>query len=190
MGRGRGLRRQSFGIRKMTAPLDLTKRCRACETEVRVETDKCECGSTSFKPERTRTSGTYKSWRSMIVRASSDNPHYGARGILVCEKWKRFRGFFEDMGVKPTGLTIERIDVNGHYEPGNCRWATWTEQALNKTNTTLIEFRGERLTLTQWAKRTGLTRPAIFTRYRYGWDVERMLTQPKRKSPTTKMSER
>lgn len=82
-------------------------------------------------------SSTYTAWANMIGRCTrSSRPdfhHYGGRGITVCDAWRKFENFLADMGQKPhPSLTLDRIDVNGNYEPGNCRWATWSEQGANR----------------------------------------------------------
>lgn len=84
---------------------------------------------------------TYNCWASMIQRCTNPKSGgyrwYGARGIAVCEAWRDFRRFLSDMGECPPGLSIDRIDPSGNYEPGNCRWATQQEQQRNRSNNKL-----------------------------------------------------
>ena len=118
---------------------------------------------------------TYTSWKQMTQRCfnnrSRKHSEYGARGIKVCESWRNFGNFLADMGERPAGRTIDRIDNNGNYEPGNCRWATVEQQ----NNNVWIEFRGEKRTITQWARRIGIRRTALSHRLRRGWSINEAL---------------
>ena len=113
------------------------------------ETKSCGCLVSELQSERAikrntkhghnkvgRQSPTHKSWTAMLHRCRapkySDYKNYGGRGITVCERWKVFENFLADMGERPKGKTLDRIDVNGNYEPSNCRWATLSEQQRNK----------------------------------------------------------
>lgn len=83
---------------------------------------------------------TYITWQSMHARCrypgNASYAHYGARGVSVCDRWRSFAAFLEDMGERPAGQTLDRVDPNGHYEPNNCRWATASEQRRNQRGST------------------------------------------------------
>lgn len=115
---------------------------------------------------------TYRSWRAMRVRcydSSHENfKYYGGRGICVCDRWHVFVNFYEDMGARPKDTTLDRINPDGNYEPSNCRWATSKEQALNRRSTTLIEFNGENVVLSDLASRYGIPQTTIYRRYKQG----------------------
>ena len=123
----------------------------------------------------------YLSWRSMRSRCNDPRnasyEDYGARGITVCGRWARFSNFLTDVGRAPECTTIDRINNDGNYEPGNCRWATATQQHRNRRNNTLLTFRGETLTQIEWAERTGIGYGTISQRRRWGWSVEDALTR-------------
>jgi len=110
----------------------------------------------------------YTVWGKMIQRCCNPNnpkfPVYGGRGIEVCDKWKSFEGFIEDMGSPPDGLSIDRIDVNGGYCKSNCRWATAKEQANNRTDNVLVDLDGKQMTLKQAAEKAGV-RYKLFWKY-------------------------
>lgn len=109
-------------------------------------------------------------------RGSSSGAFYAGRGIGVCDRWQSFESFLADMGPRPPGFTLERIDNEGHYEPGNCRWADRVDQANNTRRTRRIEYRGESLTLREWAARTQIPKNRLYDRLRMGWPTERILS--------------
>ena len=128
---------------------------------------------------RRRPSSAYRTWGHMLSRcrdsAVPEYRYYGGRGITVCERWLRFENFLADMGEPPRGKSIERIDVNGNYEPSNCRWATQREQCNNQRRNRRISAGGLTLTLVQWATATGIKRETIAHRLDKGMSPEMAL---------------
>lgn len=117
----------------------------------------------------------------MIQRCHSEQnpsfPRYGGRGIIVCEAWKAsFEAFLKDMGHPPEGNSIDRIDNDRGYEPGNCRWATVKEQAGNRRSSRLITHNGKTLPITEWARLLGRHHMTISDRIARGWPLERALS--------------
>ncbi len=110
-------------------------------------------------------------------------PNYGGRGIRVSAAWRRsFPAFFTDLGPMPApGLTLDRIDPDGDYAPGNCRWATRTEQNRNKRTTRRITAFGRSLTAKEWEEKTGILASTITRRInKSGWPPERAVAEPPR----------
>jgi len=126
----------------------------------------------------------HKVWRKILQRCNytkdSSFHRYGGRGISVCERWKEFKNFISDMlpEWKP-GLTIERKDNDGPYSPENCRWATQMEQCNNRRSNVFATINGERLTLAQWSRKSGIRRATIGARVKMGWP-EHLLLSPVR----------
>lgn len=137
----------------------------------------CGCDQVSRLPE-------YQSWCGMKSRCCNSNSEffsdYGGRGITVCEEWLHdFHRFLSDMGSRPTSLhSIERNDNDGPYSPGNCRWATKSEQSRNRRNSRMIEIDGHRKTLTEWCLHFGVNRGTVRTRLKNGWTAKDALTRP------------
>jgi len=102
--------------------------------------------------------------------------YYGERGIRRCEEWETFEGFLADMGERPDGATLERIDPLGNYEPSNCKWASVEEQNNNKTNTPFLNAFGETKSLMNWSRELGVSENMIRKRLNRGWTDERALT--------------
>jgi hypothetical protein len=129
----------------------------------------------------------YRIWIGMKVRCYDSNHqqyhNYGGRGIKVCDRWlNSFCNFLSDMGNPPVDKkSLDRIDVNGNYEPINCRWSDRFQQQNNKRNNRIVEHEGKRLTISQWSILTGLHKHTIRVRLNSGWSSIDALTYPLRK---------
>ena len=107
--------------------------------------------------------------------------NYGGRGIVVCERWlESFDNFYEDMGDRPgKNYLLDRIDVNGNYEPGNCRWVTSKKSSRNKRTTILITYSNETKCLAEWSEVLNIKYGTLYTRIKEnGWSVEKAFTTP------------
>ena len=157
-----------------------TKSCGCHKKEV--QRQRCIDRTIHGHGRRAKRSRAYIAWLNMVQRCTNPESNafhnYGARGIVVCERWLIFANFLADMGEAPPRLTLDRIDVNGNYEPGNCKWATRKEQANNMRRNRMLEFNGERLTLAQWAERLGINPVSLSGRLEGGWPLAEALTTP------------
>lgn len=126
---------------------------------------------------------TYSTWCAMKARchrkSSSGFPKYGGRGITVCERWKSsYANFLNDMGEKPTDMSLERKDNEGNYEKNNCKWATIHEQQRNKRSNVNITHKGVTLIAGDWDKKMGFNKGIVLQRIRNGWSSERAIETP------------
>ena len=123
---------------------------------------------------------SYCAWLNMHRRCKrtdlKDYPNYGGRGIRVCPEWEDFTAFYHDMGSPPIGGSLDRIDNNGNYEPGNCQWTTKRAQARNRRSNRILEHNGKSMSVTEWAEHLGLPRQRIKNRLHRGWSIERVLS--------------
>lgn len=153
----------------------------------------CGCLNADGAADRATThglSGTpeYSSWQCLLIRTRNKNreswKYYGERGITVCDRWRNsFENFLSDMGPKPTPRhTIDRINNNGNYEPGNCRWATRREQANNKRNNVRLTHNGVTRTQEEWAVIAGVNSSMLSKLIKRGGSVGDVLNQPLSKS--------
>lgn len=120
----------------------------------------------------------YEAWCGMIKRCTNPNysgfSNYGGRGITICERWLDFKAFYDDMGDRPDNTSLDRVDVNGNYEPSNCRWATPKEQCRNRRNNRLIEYKCEVKCVTEWAELTGIPAHKLRVRFDAGWSSDQV----------------
>lgn len=143
------------------------------------------CGCGHYKANGLYHTPEHRAWAGMKQRCTNQNlPRYsgwGGRGITVCQRWKdSFLTFYEDMGPRPPDKdSVERIDNDGNYEPGNCKWATWLEQSRNTRRTRLITYNGETHCISEWACMLGIKPHTLAARLnRYGWSIEEAMTLP------------
>jgi len=134
-----------------------------------------------------KTLREHRIWHGMISRCENPNlkeyKYYGAKGISVCESWRKtFLNFFSDMGKCPNGLTLDRIDSKGNYEPGNCRWASHGTQARNTSGNIMVSINGESKCVCEWLEHFGLKKATYLGRLKSGWTREMALKTPVRAS--------
>lgn len=147
-------------------------------------TKSCGCNRRELPTTHGLTlSPEYNSWCSMKGRCLNANDqeahNYSQRGITVCDRWlNSFEAFYEDMGPRPSpSHSLDRHpDKNGNYEPGNCRWATATEQVRNRRVTVMVSVGGKDVSLAEAALRAGVRYATAWNRMRLGWPIERVLT--------------
>lgn len=131
-----------------------------------------------------KVSKVYRVWDSMVRRCL--NPRhkayrrYGGRGIKVCERWLTFSNFIADMGEPSPGLTLDRINNDGGYEPDNCRWTTRSVQCRNSSNAHLLTHNGQTKTIIEWSLEKGWPHHVIGCRIRAGWTAQRAIETPRR----------
>ena len=135
-----------------------------------------------------RRNRIYRIWRNMKTRClnvnSPNHERYGERQIGLCSEWMEFKNFYSwaVIGGYNDNLTIERIDVNGNYEPGNCKWIPAKEQQLNKRTSLIISYNGESKCLKEWVDILGVDYSVVYQRIsKLGWSAERALSTPARK---------
>lgn len=158
--------------------------------------------ATQFKPvhgmsseKQGKRDPTYTVWRTMrqrcLYKKHKSFDRYGGRGIRICKEWDSFELFFADMGAKPKGMTLGRIDNEGDYCKQNCRWETPLEQANNKSSNVFITFGGQTKTIAEWARSQNIRSDTLRFRLKSGWDIEKALTTiPKSCSQASQKNQR
>jgi hypothetical protein len=149
---------------------------------------KNRCAAATHKVPRPPTltaeyKSEYQSWRNMLARCTDPShknyKNYGARGITVCERWSKFKNFMLDMGRKPDPkFTIEREDVNGNYEPTNCKWISRKDQGRNKRNSVFVAYQGKKMLLIDLVEELGLSRAVVHGRLKMGWTLAQAIALP------------
>jgi hypothetical protein len=127
---------------------------------------------------------TYISWISMIGRCTKKEhksyKFYGGRGITICQAWFDFKNFLADMGLRPEGLQLDRVDTNGNYERSNCRWATREQNNLNRRahGSSNIDWNGSKWSVYGLARAYGMSRDTLRARLNHKWPIDKALLTP------------
>jgi hypothetical protein len=133
-----------------------------------------------------KVSKEYNAWHHAKRRCSDPSESqfcdYGGRGIRMCQRWAdSFEAFLADMGPCQSGKSLDRIDVDGHYEPDNCRWATRLEQMNNMRTSRYVVLDGKRMTVAEASRLRGIRSYLVYGRLKSGWSIERALSEPVKK---------
>lgn len=170
---------------------DCGKECYVSSGNLGKSTNSCGCLAevNKIKHNKSQTK-LYDVWTNMKQRCNNPkNPrykNYGGRGIKICDEWNDFNNFYtwanqngydEALNINKKQCTLDRIDVNGDYEPSNCRWISNKEQQNNKTDTVFYEYNGERHTISEWADLYNLPLGNLKSRISKGWDIKKILEQ-------------
>lgn len=165
--------------------------CQKCKPEsefyftgekVRRPCKECKIRNTKrrFAEDHEQTS-FYWVWKDMVSRCNNPKhaayARYGGRGIGVCERWRSFELFKQDMLPRPTGLTLDRADNDGPYSKQNCKWSTRKEQSANRSCSLYLEVGGERFTLKDWSSRSGISYTCLYQRLKAGLAPETIVTK-------------
>lgn len=134
------------------------------------------CRTCAISTHRQTRSPTHVTWSSMNMRCNNPNypgyENYGGRGIKICDEWKDFNTFVRDMGPRPEGFSLDRIDVNGNYSKDNCRWASFKEQANNRRNTQWVDYRGATYTISELAELLNINYHTLRSRIKNGHSLD------------------
>ncbi len=133
----------------------------------------------------------YNSWSAMKQRCNYQKhknwKHYGGKGVKVCKRWNQFENFYQDLGPRPDGCSLERIDREGDYTPENTIWADWKTQARNRSNNARYRYLGRTKTIVEWGEILGLGQSMLRVRLEVlGWSVKRAFTTPAQSRETPK----
>lgn len=179
-----------FNVKKRGTKLVLKCDCgRVSETYVSYANHGCiACVQVKhgYSPSGKRTP-TYKTWRSMVERCGNPGhsgfDRYGGAGITICDKWKSFPGFLEDMGERPEGTSLDRINNDLGYSKENCRWASYKQQQRNKRTNVMVTINGETKCVGEWSELSGISFQALRYRIARGWSEDRLLSPVEFRNP-------